>query len=198
MFQDRSPFPAVLLCRGRGHIFYANSPAIEQTGRVTGAALASFGTLENLLARLYPLAPEGVASSLARALRLAKRRGSLRLRVALPAHGQGPRFWEVCIAPRQDPAEDQAEESFQFSFQPSGGEASMPNPRVHILHSSAGHARRILDKAIEAAEAVPGGGDAKTDVMCALIRRARGLLATLEEMPEDDWNLPVLPPQDGG
>lgn len=189
MQPDPPPFPAMLLCRGQGTIFFANSPAIEQTGRVTGAALASFGTLEGLLARLYPAAQEGTANSLARALRLARRRGSLRLRVSLPEHSQGPRNWDVCIAPRPD----QTEETYQLNFQPHGTEASMPDPRVHILHASAGHARRILDKAMEAAEAAPGTTDDKIELMLGLIRRARGLLATLEEMPEEALN-PATPP----
>lgn len=194
MFQDLSPFPAILLCRGRGTIFYANAPAIEHTGRVTGSALSSFGTLEGLLTRLYPAGPQHAAASLARAFHLARRRGGLRLRIALPDLGHGPRNWDVRIEPR----ENQPEGTFQLSFQPSGTEASMHNPRVHILHASAGHARRILDKAMEAAEAASGRSDEKTELMLGLIRRARGLLATLEDMPEDALDLSTLPLKDVG
>lgn len=60
----------------------------------------------------------------------------------------------------------------------------MSNPRVQILHASAGNARQILDQAMEVALATPAEADDKVELMVALIRRARGLLATLEDMPE--------------
>ena len=128
MRHDPSSFPAVLLCRGRGDIFYANAPAIEQTGRATGSALASFGTLEALLTRLYPAGQSRGAVNLERAFRLARRRGRLCLRLALPFRGLGPRNWEVRIEPR----ESEPEETFQLSFQPSGAESLMSNPNKGV------------------------------------------------------------------
>lgn len=57
----------------------------------------------------------------------------------------------------------------------------MTAPISHLLQSSAGSARRILDKAIEATT----DSSTKTEAMLCLIRRARGLLATIEDMPGD-------------
>ncbi len=176
MPQNLPPFPAVLLCRGQGTIFYANSPAIEHAGRVTGGSISSFGTMDGLLARLYPSTRERATTELARAFRLAKRRGSLRFHIELPEQDPGLRKWDVCLTP----CRDHAEETFQLSFKPSGAWISMPNPRINLLLSSAAHARRILDRALDAASAGPGESDEKSDSMIALITRARGLLATLE------------------
>jgi len=189
MSHNLPPFPAVLLCRGQGTIFYANAPAIEQGGRLTGGNLSSFGTMGGLLARLFPASRERANAGLARAFRLAKRRGSLRFRILLPEQASGLRKWDVCVTS----CPDHAEETFQLSFKPSGAMASLPDPTVDILLSSALHARRVLDKAIEAAQRDGELVSEKSQPLLALIQRARGLLATLEEMPRDAFSSTAPP-----
>jgi len=57
----------------------------------------------------------------------------------------------------------------------------MTDPKGYLLQSSAGYACRILDKAMDAV----GPGTDRTEPMLCLIRRARGLLAAIEDLPKE-------------
>lgn len=183
---DTHAFPAIFLVKAQGGILFANPQAIEATGQLTGTTPGSLGTLDNLLDRLFPktLQRLDAGRTLHRALGLARRRGQIRLRIAVPRPGRSDRAWDVSI----QPSRDHAEETYQMSFRPA--ETGEPD-HLHRLRTATSYARRVLDNALDglptlAGTSAPAG--AELDTFVAVMERARGLLATLEAHPGPTMN----------
>lgn len=172
-------YPAVLLVREQGEIVFANPAALEQVGRLAGDPPGEGWGLGDLLDRLYPHRPHAQRAIrvLDRALTLARRRGHLHCRVAVPQVDLGPTPWDVAITHLVG----RSEPTYEVSFRPVPPSEARTTPGHRLLDTALHQAARILDRALAGAEPL------EEDVLWAvqdLQRQVRALMDRLEGTPE--------------
>ncbi len=175
---------AVLLVREPGEIIFANPLALEQVVWLTGAPPGEGWTLADLVALLFPYGgqPQRARRVLARALAVARRRGSLQCRLSVPRPELGPTTWEVHISHLPGHAETTYEVGFRRTQEEPRRGAPHPSPAGHLLHTALQQTVRILDRATSTEDPAP---PEVIPAVLELLDQARALLVRLEGEPTD-------------